>query len=420
MGTFYKMALSSTELSNVYSHPCDAPDTTNLKLWLPLKSYHTSVSHSGYAEGSYPGSTIKDYSKYGATGTYVKNTSRPYDIAWDWTFDTTYFVNGTAVCQWKDYKVADGYRFAFNGKEKDDETYGEGDEYDYGMRMYDARVGRFLSVDPITKKFSELTPYQFASNTPIMAIDLDGEEAKVAIAGQGDLKDTHYTASDITSFWKRTKNLKGFSVQRVSSGKEIINSLINETKLHGSISTVVSFSHAGYDGLFLNNNNGLYTTGVDYKGTDQRTVQDIVDGISSGKIKFEKNATWIFDGCNVAYNGGTNQDFAFDLTSRTGITTIGGSGYVGPEIVDGKETGKLTTTGTFYKFKKTFTASIVLMDMNGDPYTSESTFDSKEDRNKYVKSLSKAVRNGTADIISTGEKIERTDLGKTIDPSKQN
>jgi hypothetical protein len=43
--------------------------------------------------------------------------------------------------------------------------------------MYDPRVGRFLSVDPLTKKYPELTPYQFASNSPILAVDLDGKES---------------------------------------------------------------------------------------------------------------------------------------------------------------------------------------------------------------------------------------------------
>jgi RHS repeat-associated protein len=66
-----------------------------------------------------------------------------------------------------------GYGFAFNGKENDYETQTQ----DYGFRIYDYRLGRFLSVDPITKNFPELTPYQFASNTPLMAIDMDGLEA---------------------------------------------------------------------------------------------------------------------------------------------------------------------------------------------------------------------------------------------------
>jgi RHS repeat-associated protein len=47
---------------------------------------------------------------------------------------------------------------------------------DYGMRIYDPRIGRFLSVDPLTTQYPQLTPYQFASNRPIDGIDRDGEE----------------------------------------------------------------------------------------------------------------------------------------------------------------------------------------------------------------------------------------------------
>ncbi len=68
------------------------------------------------------------------------------------------------------------YRYGFNGKENDNEVKGEGNQQDYGMRIYDPRVGRFLSVDPLTKGFAMLTPYQFASNGPIEAVDLDGLE----------------------------------------------------------------------------------------------------------------------------------------------------------------------------------------------------------------------------------------------------
>ena len=68
------------------------------------------------------------------------------------------------------------YRYGFNGKEKDDEVKGAGDQIDYGMRVYDPRIGKFLSVDPFAKKFAYYSPYQFAGNTPIQAIDLDGQE----------------------------------------------------------------------------------------------------------------------------------------------------------------------------------------------------------------------------------------------------
>ena len=44
------------------------------------------------------------------------------------------------------------------------------------MRIYDSRVGRFLSLDPLTKSYPWYTPYQFAGNKPIWAKDLDGLE----------------------------------------------------------------------------------------------------------------------------------------------------------------------------------------------------------------------------------------------------
>src|SRR5690606_21698443 len=44
-------------------------------------------------------------------------------------------------------------RYLFNGKEQDAEIKGEGTQYDYGFRIYDPRLGRFLSVDPLFKSY---------------------------------------------------------------------------------------------------------------------------------------------------------------------------------------------------------------------------------------------------------------------------
>jgi RHS repeat-associated protein len=84
-------------------------------------------------------------------------------------------------------------RYGFNGKEKDDDLYGEGESYDYIKRIFDPRTGRFLSIDPLRQKFPWYTPYQFAGNTPIQAIDIDGEEPKSVV--RYDAKgDGHFTA----------------------------------------------------------------------------------------------------------------------------------------------------------------------------------------------------------------------------------
>jgi RHS repeat-associated protein len=68
------------------------------------------------------------------------------------------------------------YRYGFNGKEKDQDGEFGNTHYDYGFRTYNPAIAKFLSVDPLTSSYPMLTPYQFAGNTPIQAIDLDGLE----------------------------------------------------------------------------------------------------------------------------------------------------------------------------------------------------------------------------------------------------
>jgi len=67
------------------------------------------------------------------------------------------------------------YRYGFNGKEKDTETYGAGNEYDYEARIYDPRLGRWLSKDPDMQLYVAWSPYQFAKNNPILRIDANGK-----------------------------------------------------------------------------------------------------------------------------------------------------------------------------------------------------------------------------------------------------
>ena len=63
----------------------------------------------------------------------------------------------------------DNYRYGFNDMEKDDEVKNvAGSSYDFGARMYDSRLGRFLSIDPLFKIYPEISPFAFCANNPIM------------------------------------------------------------------------------------------------------------------------------------------------------------------------------------------------------------------------------------------------------------
>jgi len=95
------------------------------------------------------------------------------------------------------------YRYGFNGKEGDDEVKGDDNQQDYGMRIYDPRVGRFLSVDPLSAQYPWYTPYQFAGNMPIWAVDLDGlEEIKYQDIFNSGFPNIIKSYAEKTSFYK--------------------------------------------------------------------------------------------------------------------------------------------------------------------------------------------------------------------------
>jgi RHS repeat-associated protein len=72
---------------------------------------------------------------------------------------------------------AAAYSFGFQGQEQDDEMHGStGTSINYKYRMHDARIGRFLSIDPLAEKYPHNSPYAFSENRVIDGIELEGLE----------------------------------------------------------------------------------------------------------------------------------------------------------------------------------------------------------------------------------------------------
>ncbi len=253
------------------------------------------------------------------------------------------------------------YRFTFNGKESDDETGLQ----DYGYRIYNPALGRFLSVDPLNKKYPELTPYQFASDQPIWAVDLDGLEKLVVILEEHPEK---------MEFDPNANSLEndGYDVLRVKTGAELIQVIEEYTKSlnGGEITNIVILSHGSNDGLYgLNGaDNGFYTDqelqsmGEDnattannptpspqditnesnkLKQNGAATTSDFKTAIDNGSIKLAKDATIVFGGCNT---GETKEGIAGELTQKTGITTIGADGFTWDGGANRKQPGDINNS----------------------------------------------------------------------------
>jgi len=76
---------------------------------------------------------------------------------------------------------SNSYRYGFNGKEKDDEVKGNGNSYDFGARIYDPRIGRWLSCDPWKDKYPSVSPYNYVENNPLIFKDPTGKGPTFAV-----------------------------------------------------------------------------------------------------------------------------------------------------------------------------------------------------------------------------------------------
>jgi RHS repeat-associated protein len=91
--------------------------------------------------------------------------------------------------------------YSFNGKEKDDEWNGStGADYDFGARIYDSRICRFLSIDPLQAKYAGWSPYAAFNNNPIIFNDPSGKGGVVTIdyeLHQINISSTLYVYADV-------------------------------------------------------------------------------------------------------------------------------------------------------------------------------------------------------------------------------
>ncbi len=78
------------------------------------------------------------------------------------------------VLEGRNWSAGNEYRYGFNNYENIDEIKGIQNIVDFGERIFDVRIAKFMSIDPITGSYPFQSPYVFAADNPIMFIDILG------------------------------------------------------------------------------------------------------------------------------------------------------------------------------------------------------------------------------------------------------
>ena len=146
------------------------------------------------------------------------------------------------------------YRYGFNGMEKDDEN--NSGAYDFGARVLDTRLGRWMAVDPFLKGYPFASSYHFALNSVLQFIDSDGERVYFIIVSgaDADIQSAAKTREDeilnSPGFDKNKDHVYVIQIFDLGKLKEEVDKKVNDAKKKGYGLTVEAsfFSHAGGDG----------------------------------------------------------------------------------------------------------------------------------------------------------------------------
>lgn len=208
-------------------------------------------------------------------------------------------------------------------------------------KLHSQTSSRFLSVDPLARQFPFYTPYQYAANTPISAIDMDGMESFVATKdfSANVIKLTLLNAEDALSVtWAETdKETKTDPLMISEVSKFVYNVKVDKntgkvTYPESGITKAYSFTYQKFE----KNTDGSFKTDVDGNQIP-RTDQGI--GVKNPSA-YTKKISGISVGGGNTLSGRNNDD---ELINDVGFGTGPSQEYNRVDIfVDPKLRGAVT------------------------------------------------------------------------------
>ncbi|MGQ3012065.1 MAG: hypothetical protein ACT6QS_00010 [Flavobacteriales bacterium] len=154
--------------------------------------------------------------------------------------------------------LTSGYRYGYQGQERDDEMKGAGNSLNYEYRMHDPRIGRFFAVDPLTAKYPFYSPYAFSGNRVIDALELEGLEPALyhSQADPNVMTIQDYSVVGASWTWEFQGEYTYWVFQEFMAGVKVPEPILDANSI---ISDVNSTLYELTDGARMGTNGKLYT-----------------------------------------------------------------------------------------------------------------------------------------------------------------
>jgi RHS repeat-associated protein len=177
------------------------------------------------------------------------------------------------------------YLFDFNGMEKDNETYGIGNAIDFGARIYEPRLGKWMSKDCKAAKYPSFSPFSFCNCNPILFIDPNGKVVYIYGADAGNTKCAlQNTTSLQLSFDFKTNQLTAMGEPQNDYDRALLQA-ITDPNIKVNLHTTKAIGITSADG------SGLRPIGIGaYEGSkilnvDASEKEKAVEIMASGDLK---------------------------------------------------------------------------------------------------------------------------------------
>ena len=182
------------------------------------------------------------------------------------------------------------YRYGFNGKENDDETYGNNNAIDFGARVYDARLGRWMSVDGFSAKYPFLSGYNFCQNSPLWCKEINGYIFDYSNLSEAD-----------------AASLKAY-IELMKSENVYFKVYCEKLETSNNVFKFISDSNLGYYGNFVSNSEGGGGT-ITLQSMDFTTVDENSLGIGLREEFFHAFQYEYYGREKYDKIGGSNMEF---------------------------------------------------------------------------------------------------------------